>query len=356
MKLIKFILAFLFVYFLYSYATSIETCNSDSYIEGSPKISTYKIIGCGGKDNDSYYPIAEYFEFAGCGYVDSSINKWIIRPRYKGCGDFSENGFAIIAEKNSKQNKDYSYSNAYFINKKGRYLFRDNIFLDKTQYIHSFEPVSVDHTFYEGLMIVKFRGGYSYINKLGTLEFSYKTYFNEVRNYSGGFAAVKLNEKWGYINKSGDFLVKPKFDYAGDFTNEVARVSINKKTGFINSNGHIVSMFDDMGFIYKENIFISFKKNDKWGFIDNKGNVIISPKFDKVGGFSDGVAAFKENNKWGYINMIGEQVISPQFDGAGMFSNGKATVGIGYDLLRGHGHNHKCISKEGLIIKDGKCG
>ncbi|EOG7055301.1 WG repeat-containing protein, partial [Campylobacter coli] len=27
--------------------------------------------------------------------------------------------------------------------------------------------------------------------------------------------AVKLNEKWGFIDKNGDFVIKPKFDDIG---------------------------------------------------------------------------------------------------------------------------------------------
>ena len=55
---------------------------------------------------------------------------------------------------------------------------------------------------------------------------------------------------------------------------------------------------------------------------------IVAPKYQEVGGFSDGLAAVKQNGKWGYIDENGKTVIKAQFDFANSFSEGIAVVGF----------------------------
>ncbi|ECL3693363.1 WG repeat-containing protein, partial [Campylobacter coli] len=56
------------------------------------------------------------------------------------------------------------------------------------------------------------------------------------------------NRKWGFIDKSGKFIVKPKFDEAWDFSEGLAAVGLNGKWGFIDKNGEfaIEPIFDDI--------------------------------------------------------------------------------------------------------------
>ena len=72
----------------------------------------------------------------------------------------------------------------------------------------------------------------------------------------------------------------------------------------------------------------------KVGFIDNRGEMVVTPQYDQAGVFSEGMAAVLVNNKWGFINAEGEMVIEPQFDFAGSFSEGVADVRIGTGWAR----------------------
>ena len=58
----------------------------------------------------------------------------------------------------------------------------------------------------------------------------------------------------------------------------------------------------------------------KWGYINQRGEVVIKPQFGDVGDFSEGLAVVQIGDKWGYINQAGEIVIKPQFGDAGSFS------------------------------------
>lgn len=61
----------------------------------------------------------------------------------------------------------------------------------------------------------------------------------------------------------------------------------------------------------------------KWGYTDEKGNMVIEPQFDAADRFADnGLAAVCISDKWGYINTRGERVVDFIFDGAKTFGSG----------------------------------
>lgn len=53
---------------------------------------------------------------------------------------------------------------------------------------------------------------------------------------------------------------------------------------------------------------------------------IIPPIYDNARGFSEGLAAVCKDNKWGYINLRGDEVIAPQYKEVGDFSEDLAAV------------------------------
>ena len=116
--------------------------------------------------------------------------------------------------------------------------------------------------------------------------------FDDVGNFYEGFAWVKKDGKWGYINTKGEQIVECEFDDFYDF-----------KEGFA-----------------------SVKKDGKWGYINTKGEQIVECKFDSVGNFNEGFAAVKKDGKWGYINTKGEQIVECKFDYACNFYEGLAWV------------------------------
>ena len=67
-------------------------------------------------------------------------------------------------------------------------------------------------------------------------------------------------------------------------------------------------------------------ENDRVGFIDDKGKVIIRPFFRNGGDFSEGLAPVRRNGMYGYIDSSGSFAIPPQFDFATDFVNGLSGV------------------------------
>ncbi|MCC5911646.1 MAG: WG repeat-containing protein [Clostridiaceae bacterium] len=62
----------------------------------------------------------------------------------------------------------------------------------------------------------------------------------------------------------------------------------------------------------------------KWGFVDENNNFIISPKYDDVKAFSEGLAAVEMNELWGFIDREGIMIIEPQYIIVESFENGVA--------------------------------
>jgi hypothetical protein len=66
-----------------------------------------------------------------------------------------------------------------------------------------------------------------------------------------------------------------------------------------------------------------------WGFIDNRGKIVIAPRFEAALPFSEGLAAVKREGRWGYIDRNGAEVIPIRYQKAQSFRNGVAIVDTG---------------------------
>lgn len=134
-----------------------------------------------------------------------------------------------------------------------------------------------------------------------------------------GLLAARVGETWGFIDKTGSWVINPQFQDVLSFSED----------------GLCAVQMPDSG-----------SEDGKWGFIDTKGTYVISPNYADAGGFGkNGLAAVQEwksdgSGKWGYINKKGEQVIPYQFDEAWIFRGGdQAIVALGekYGLIDSKG-------------------
>lgn len=105
------------------------------------------------------------------------------------------------------------------------------------------------------------------------------------------------NNKWGYINESGEYAIEPIFSKANSF----------------GDNGLAI---------------VQDAETELWGVIDRSGNYVIEPKYLHLGSdFRDGLLLAREPELHaGYIDETGEYVIEPQFTRAYEFCNGFARV------------------------------
>jgi len=137
---------------------------------------------------------------------------------------------------------------------------------------------------------------------------------------------VKSGNRWGFIDMTGQIVIRPQFDSAHTFSEGLARIRLDGKGGFIDKTGKIViePQFVDM-FRFTEAL-AAVKPSDSWRFIDPAGAFVGGEKFDEVHPFHEGLARVKIGKKWGYANSQGNVAIRPDFDKAADFSEGLAGV------------------------------
>ncbi|MEO6132845.1 MAG: WG repeat-containing protein [Saprospiraceae bacterium] len=82
----------------------------------------------------------------------------------------------------------------------------------------------------------------------------------------------------------------------------------------------------------------------KWGFLNQKGELIIKPVYDEVGFFNEGMAAVNSKGLWGFIDTNGKEIISPAFKSVWSFHENRARIQL-FD------HGEQFIDRKGYILK-----
>ncbi|MBW1808890.1 MAG: WG repeat-containing protein [Deltaproteobacteria bacterium] len=175
--------------------------------------------------------------------------------------------------------------------------------------------------------------------------------------------------KYGYIDKSGKMIIKPKFDQAGSFIKGFANVKLGALEKAINKKGQLIGKPKTrvepkaVAAVSEPSKIKPIKVGQHFGYQDDSGMIVIDPLYDRAGPFENGLALVaiggqsgyinvkgetlggvlweevhpfiedlarvKRDGKYGYIDKSGKLVIEPQFSQAADFSQGLAAVKIG---------------------------
>lgn len=74
----------------------------------------------------------------------------------------------------------------------------------------------------------------------------------------------------------------------------------------------------------------AIRENNKWGFIDRIGKVVVKPSFDEVGSHSEGTWAVRSGAKWGFVaESTGGLSVPPRYEAVAAFSEGLCAVVAG---------------------------
>ena len=160
--------------------------------------------------------------------------------------------------------------------------------------------------------------------------------WKDAYDFKDGVALVKdENDKWGLIDRMGEFVSACKWTFAKDFSEGLA-VVVNEKGeyGYIDKSGMEIipcrllsaeSFSGGLAFVSKRTWM--WWRQPQYGFINKKGDVVIYSKWRICGHFSEGLARVEDKNgKIGFINDKGCMAIDCQWKWAYDFSEGLACV------------------------------
>lgn len=201
--------------------------------------------------------------------------------------------------------------------------------------------VLVDHVdfgydvaqFSEGLLRAKQHDKWGFMNEDG--QWAIQPRFSEAYDFSEGLAAVKIGNKYGYINRSGKLVISARYSYATKFSEGLAQVGFVKgKNGYIDYNENIIFVSNEKFKCVKDEpsadgMIKVIGSNKKYGYVDQSGNMVVSPQFDRAYTFIDGIAAVAIGRKVGFINQGGSFCIQPKYDVIKRFENGYTGVCLG---------------------------
>ena len=155
---------------------------------------------------------------------------------------------------------------------------------------------------------------YGIINSTGMVVL--KPTYSDMRVFENGLSKFQSNGKWGLIDEKGKVVVKPVFETTYDFgllSDGLVAVKKNNKWGYTNLNNQMI-----VDFIYDWTMqFCSgiawVKLNEKYNFIDIKGNLISDIWFEDVF-ISKGNSFAKASDEKNYeITSNGIKVMDSEF-------------------------------------------
>ncbi len=114
---------------------------------------------------------------------------------------------------------------------------------------------------------------------------------------------VIKDDKWGIVNvKNGEILLNIEYDFIDGFYNGLAIIKKDDKYGLIDSKLNVIvePKWKYINPFYSYSYTTITAKNGKAGVIDRKGNVVIKPLYyDYISAFNDDLVALAKNIKDG---------------------------------------------------------
>lgn len=138
--------------------------------------------------------------------------------------------------------------------------------------------------------------------------------YEKARPFSEGLAAVRMQDKWGYINKQGQLVIPYKYKEAYDFYETFAYVKTDVGYDIIDKQGNTIKSlpnFEYFGEQFCEGLAV-IKLNGKWGYIDIYGNSTFNPKASSI----PSIAASTNNHVSSNVSSITTNSSYPGGEGA----------------------------------------
>lgn len=136
------------------------------------------------------------------------------------------------------------------------------------------------------------------------------------------YVVKAANERYGYTDTTGAWIIAPVYDDASPFHEGFAAVCKNDSCYFINKSGNKNSAPAEEVFDYHNGIAI-IKKQNRYYLLNRSGQIISKP-YEDISPQSDGLFVARQNGLYGALNAKAETVIPFVYKKLGTFRNGYA--------------------------------
>lgn len=280
------------------------------------EINDFCIKSCGEKKIQNAFLVKKDQQI---GVMDMKGNT-IIRPKYDEIKyvelDNKGLSYYFLVIKNRKKG---------IINKHGKVLF--------PAVYDRIDTKNITNTLDDAIFILNQRGNQYlyYKGKISNQKFQ-KTLFN-YRSQATSFIFLSLNRYGVYDYALDKVLIEPTYLEIESFQDSLYFANKGGKFGIISAdNKELLAFQYDKAPEYlaknKYNPESHFKvmQNGLFGYVNEKFETVLAPKYHVLNGFSDGLARVMKDHKWGYLNYELQEAIPLKFDHALAFRNGEAKV------------------------------
>jgi hypothetical protein len=147
--------------------------------------------------------------------------------------------------------------------------------------------------------------------------------------FRDGRARVRVGEHLGYVDRTGELVLEPRYDRAEPFSEGLAWVEEAGLGAFIDPEGRriIPATVARAGQVSEGRVWLEYGP-DQVGFVDTQGRPVGPRTFRAARGFHGGVAWVQdaESGRWGLLGRDGAFVVPPTYEDPGPFVDGLARV------------------------------
>lgn len=282
--------------------------------------------GTNAQDGERLYRIIHKGKY---GFIDKT-GKVIVPAQYERAGEFSEGLASLLTDK--------GYG---FIDVSGQFVIKP-AYSDVENFVDGIAaviaPAAAEPSRYRK----------TYIDKTGKVVLDLGAgdeYY--LSSFSEGLTVRFSGKQAGFIDKTGKFVIEPKFDMAFNFSEGLAQVRIGRKYGYIDKSGKMViepqfpqpttmdhigrPHFTDHRHPFRNglaSIAVDNSGRHEWSVIDKTGKIIFTPSPGNYApfNFSEGLLRFREKYTEGFLNPDGSVAIKATWYTVEDFSEGLAAV------------------------------
>ena len=140
---------------------------------------------------------------------------------------------------------------------------------------------------------------------------------------------IMINNVWGHMNRRGNVVIFPQYEWTDYSYEKIARAVYQGKTGFLDKIGNwsikpkypYADRFAESRAVVGNN-----EKPRKFGYIDKSDRLFVPMKLDGALRFKDKLAGVQVGDKCGFINVAGRVQIKLQFARVRSFHENLAMV------------------------------